>query len=96
MLQLELDGVWKHIPVRSLIRAYIPAEFGECSFVFQIVGEPEDMVMAGIKYGVFIRANDLNHLCLQLGVGLPSRKETRKRVLKIDVAKHLVNRLFPG
>lgn len=89
--QLSEDKAdWRYIPVRKLLRAFVPAEVfveGKC-FAWEVAGPGESLIKSAVREGAWISADNLKQILRHLGIPFPAQR------LKVDLAQALVNHFF--
>ena len=98
MHHFSMESEWKHVPTRLLPRACLPQRLinVHIQFAWKKDGEPEDLLQASVRFGVFLTMENLKLMCARLGAE-PATPGSGKRggVIKIDYAKALVKKMFP-
>ena len=102
MVNFDLDGDWRFVPVKRLVRALLPCalyESGRC-FCWEITRpEFEPLLTSAVREGVWISLANIRQICHTLGVEPPRSKQGSGKngaVIKVDWAQKLVQHLFPN
>ena len=102
MVNFDLDGAWRFVPVKRLVRALLPRDLYERGrgFCWEITcAEYEPLLTSAVREGVWISLANIRQICHSLGVEPPRSKQGSGKggaVVKIDWARKLVQHLFPN
>eukprot|EP00435_Cladocopium_sp_Y103_P036593 s312_g9.t1 len=102
MVNFDVDGDWRFVPVKRLVRALLPRalyESGRC-FSWEITSqEYEPLLTSAVREGVWISLANIRQICHSLEVEPPRAKQGSGKggaVVRVDWARKLVQHLFPG
>eukprot|EP00435_Cladocopium_sp_Y103_P051613 s1468_g16.t1 len=100
LISHELDGSWRFVPVKRLIRGLLPQSLFVAGrrFCWEITStEYESLIYSAVREGTWIALANLRQICNSLGIDPPRTGSGKNNsVLKADWARKLVEFLFPG
>ena len=94
-ITLGEESLYKHVPTALLPPACLPAAAPTGAVSILITGKPEDLVCAAIRNKTFLTVQHLKELLSVYKVPKPKGTGKRGAIRKIDMAKALVQALFP-
>ena len=102
MHNFSVEGDWLHLPVKPVIRAYIPQGMinEDIHFAWEVQNMAGELLLeSSIKIGVWLTDANLKLVCARLKVPLPVKPNGSGKngnVLKIDTAMALVKFMYPN
>ena len=101
MISYEMDGSWRFVPVKRLIRGLLPESLflaGRrfCWEITSVESEYESLIYSAVREGTWVALANLRQICNSLGLDPPKTGSGKNNsVLKADWARKLVEFLFP-